>query len=134
MDYSKIDSYESACADQGRDPNCKPDVSMLEPGLGKWLMNAFELAVITKSLNKDEDGKERKANWNDHDEWKHYPWWEVQADKKNPSGSGLSLRAVVDALSIASVAARLTTVDEEASEYSAKTFKDKWENYILHRD
>jgi len=134
MDYSKIDSYEAACKDQGRDPACRPDVSMLEPGLQKFINSAFELAVITKSLNKDEDGKVRKANWNDHDEWKHYPWWNVKADKKNPSGSGLSLFGVAYGYSFADVASRLTTVDEEASQYSAETFKDKWEDYILDRD
>lgn len=134
MDYSKINSYEAACADQGRDPSLKPDVSKLEPGLQKFLMSAFELAIITKSLNKDEQGNYKKAIWNDSDHWNHFPYWSVLTNKKNTSGSGLSLSVVGSDCSFASVAARLTTREEEASQYSAETFKDKWEDFILERD
>lgn len=131
MDFTKIASYEDACKDQGRDPGCRPDVSMLTPGLQKFINAAFELAVITKSLNKDEEGKQLKADWTGS-EWNHYPWWLVKgATEENPSGSGLSLCGVGLDRSCACVASRLTTREEEASEYSAKTFPELWKDFIL---
>lgn len=131
MDYSKITGYEAACADQGRDPNRRPDLSMLKPGLAKFLNAAFELAVINRSLNKGEDGKVKKAVWTGK-EWNHYPWFNVKgATKANPSGSGLSLYGVDHGYSFTNVSSRLTTREEEASEYSAKQFKQLWEDFIL---
>lgn len=134
FDYKKIDSYEAACADQGRDPEAAPNVSKLPEGEARYILAAHKLAVIAVSLNRDEDGNPTKANWNDTSEYKWFPWMRVHADKDTPSGSALSLYVTAYVLSFAVVPARLTCREEEVAEYFFEQFKPLWEDYILHRE
>src|SRR3954471_1523545 len=92
MDYKSIKTFEDACEDQSIDPAVLPDVSMLTQGMGKFITAAYKLSVIGVSLNKDKKGNATKADWNDTDEAKWFPWMEVEADDEHPSGSGLSFR------------------------------------------
>lgn len=135
-DFREIKSYEDACADQQIDPARLPDVSMLPAGLAKFITAATKLSVIAVSLNKDADGNERKANWNDHRDYKWSAWFDVDADKENPSGSGLSFSGAGYGRSNTRVASRLTCRSEEIAEYfyGSDNFKALWEDYILHRD
>lgn len=134
MDYKTITSYEKACEDQKRDPALRPDVSMLEPGLQKFLMAAYELAIANRSLNKDKEGNVTKANWSNIDEEKWFPWMDVEADEENPSGSGLSFFDTGFGYSFTYVASRLTSREAKIAKFFFENFKSQWEDYILDRD
>jgi hypothetical protein len=134
MDYKSIKTFEDACEDQSIDPAVLPDVSMLAPGMGKFLTAAYKLSVIGVSLNKDKKGNATKADWNDTDQYKWYPWMDVEADDEHPSGSGLSFYDTDYADSVTYVASRLTSRKSEIAEYFFEQFKDLWEDYILDRD
>lgn len=133
MDYKTITSYEKACQDQKRDPALRPDVSMLEPDLQKFLMAAYELAIVNRSLNKDKKGNVTKANWNTGEE-KWFPWMDVEADDDHPSGSGLSFYATGFGRSGTNVASRLTSRESKIAKFFFENFKSQWEDYILDRD
>lgn len=133
--YTDIKLFEDACKDQGIDPVAiMPDFSMLPTGLGNFLRSGLRLAIVNVSINKDEDGKEWKPNWSDEDEYKYFPWMDVEADDEKPSGSGLSFRVTGYAYSVTTVASRLMCRDRERAKYIFEQFKSDWENYILYRE
>jgi hypothetical protein len=81
----KIKSFEDACSELKLDPIHVPDVSMLPEKHRCALIAHYKLIVIAEALNQG-----WQPNWNDHDEYKYYPWFEVEASKEKPSGFGFS--------------------------------------------
>jgi len=77
----KIYSFEEACQRLGLDPdNCLPDVSRMpvrhQPGA---IADAKICYIAEASRAKD-------PNWNDRDEQKWGPWFDMEMDKNNPTG------------------------------------------------
>lgn len=85
----KIKSFEEACAVKGYDPaKMLPDVSLM-PSQHQDAITAFaKLIIIAEAINFNEDTKEQWVpDWNDDDEYKYFPWFDLEHHKKNnPSG------------------------------------------------
>lgn len=86
----EILSLEEAFKLTKRDIKKMPDVSMLDLKFQSFLISGYKTAVLTEAFNTDENGKLWIPNYNDSSEYKYEIWWNVKADKKHPSGSGLS--------------------------------------------
>lgn len=115
-----VDDAFIAC---GLDPNKKPDFSSVPEEFREYIQNHFELVVITKALNKKEDGTFYKPNYNDKNEGKYFPWFEVAADKSNSSGFGFS-RSFCDCWdSFTFVGSRLCLPSPKHVKYSQEQFE-----------
>lgn len=80
----EILSFEDACAYTGDDPALLPIVDHL-PKHQKRLVADYQLSIIAEALNE-----KKLPDYTDWNEVKYFPWFEVKADKKRPSGFGLS--------------------------------------------
>ena len=85
MDYKKIKTFEDACTAKGMSATL-PDVSAFPEKHRKAILAFFMLTIVIEAIN---GGWE--PNWNDDDEWKYYNWFEVDASKECPAGSGFSI-------------------------------------------
>ena len=90
MNYKEITSWEAACKVHGIDPTALPEVSKLPVKFQQWLIDAYKLGVITEAMNTDEQGKVWVPDYNDTDQIKYFPWFEVKASEDKPSGFGFS--------------------------------------------
>ena len=86
----------------------------------------YKLVTITEALNEG-----WVPNWNDSNEWKYSPWFEVVASAKKPSGSGLSFYDADDWRTDTVVGSRLCFKSRELCQYAAKQFKKLYEAAYL---
>lgn len=120
---SKIKSFQDACKDQKISPTKLPDVSMLSEPMGKYVLAAYKLAVITVSLNKIKT-KVWLPNWHDSSS-KYQIWFDMD------SPSGLVLGAVFGFFSDTYVGSRLCFRTREIAEYAGKQFIELYKDFML---
>jgi hypothetical protein len=79
----QVESFEKACELRGYDAaNILPDVTKFPSKHQKAIIAFAMLVIINEAMN---EGKE--LDWNDDDEYKYYPWFDMEYHKKNnPSG------------------------------------------------
>ncbi|MCC6867050.1 MAG: hypothetical protein IT280_12920 [Ignavibacteria bacterium] len=126
MDYKKIKSFEDACKARKIDPKALPEVSMLPVIHQKAIVAHYKLIIIAEAIN---DGWQ--PNWNDSNEWKYYPWFEVETDEDRPAGFGFSCTSYVGWSTITSVGSRLCFKTRETAVYAGKQFADLYKEYML---
>lgn len=124
MNYTDIKTFEDACKHQNIDPNNLPNVSALAPGMQKFILANYKLAIIAQALNNN-----KKADWSNWDEYKFTPWFEIE---KTGAGFSFSLFAYWCAHTV--VGSRLTFRSREIALYAGKQFEDLYKDLILHID
>lgn len=79
----QVESFEKACELRGYDVNTVlPDVSNYPTKHQKAVTAFAKLVIINEAMN---EGK--GLDWNDDDQYKYYPWFDMEFHKKNnPSG------------------------------------------------
>jgi hypothetical protein len=83
----EITSFEQACEFRKMDPTtCLPDISMFPADHQQALTATAKMYIIAEALNQDADGECWKPDWNNGDERKWLPWFDMEVDKNNPSG------------------------------------------------
>ncbi|MBX7204174.1 MAG: hypothetical protein K1X81_02005 [Bacteroidia bacterium] len=81
----KIKTVADAFKAVGLDPNKLPNVSGLPERHAQAVVDYYKAVVVAEALNEG-----WQPDWNNHDEWKYYPWFDVKASAKKLAGSGLS--------------------------------------------
>ena len=118
-----ITTFEEACKVKKIDPaTVLPDVSAYPQEHQKALTAAAKLFIITDVLNEG-----HKFNWKDYDEYKYYPWWDMN-DTSSPSGFGL--HAVLLDCTHSTVGSRLCFKSEELGRYAATQFEAIYRDYF----
>lgn len=110
----KIESFKKACELQGYDPNARPDVSMLPARYQKSTVATFELGVISEASRK------KDPDWNDSDEWKWVPVFDMEKDENNPTGFRFYGSGFAGAYSCSSGGSRICFDTEEESDYHGR--------------
>ncbi len=83
----EILSYEAACEALRLSPENLPSVGKLPARHRKRIVADYKLTIIAEALQNG-----WRADYTNYDQYKYYPWFKVKADKKKPSGFGLSCR------------------------------------------
>jgi hypothetical protein len=87
----KIKTFEAACKRQKLDPDkVIPDFSLLPSHHQKAMVAVCKLFILAEEWNAG-----WKPNWQDNNEWKYYPWFDMEKDKNNPSGFRLRTASVL---------------------------------------
>jgi hypothetical protein len=131
MHYKKITSWEEACKVNGVDPSKLPDVSMIPVKFQNWLIATYKLGVITEAINTNEDGKIWTPDYNNPDQWKYFPYFEVEATESNPSGVGFSRSGYGDWDASAGVGSRLCFETREQVYHIQEHFKELFIQFHL---
>lgn len=108
---SKIKTFQDACKALKIDSKTLPVVTGLDRSDAKAVLAQYKLAIIARALN---DGW--KPNWKNHDEWKYYPWFEMDGK------SGFRFDDVFYLYSTSNVGSLLCFRSRELAQYAGKTF------------
>lgn len=117
----QIKSFEDACKALGIEA-IVPDFSA-SPEHAKALTAHFKLVIIAQALNNN-----WKPDWNNNDEYKYFPWFDMEVTKENPSG--FVLYNVYCHFTNTSVGSRLCFVSREVAQYAGTQFADLYKEYM----
>lgn len=124
----KVKDYSHACEILEKNPEAKPDVSMLLEKDQKAFTSLFELTIIIEAQNKL---NEWSVDWSNHHQGKYYPWMDVEEDKSKVSGFGLSYYDDDTTLSGTIIGSRLVVGTSEEAEYIGREFIALYEDWFL---
>ena len=110
----RVKSFEDACQVLGISTNV-PDVKGLPRKHQKAIVANYKLIIIAEALNEG-----WKPNWQDSDEYKYYPWF----DMTNPAGVGCSGASIAAAYTNAGFGSRLCFKTRELAIYFGQQFTD----------
>lgn len=117
----RVKSFEDACQVLGISTNV-PEVKGLPRKHQKAIIANYKLIVIAEALNEG-----WKPNWQDSDEYKYYPWF----DMSNPAGVGFSSTYTSASLTGANFGSRLCLKNRELAIYFGQTFTDLFNDSLL---
>lgn len=117
----RVKSFEDACQVLGISTNV-PEVKGLPRKHQKAIIANYKLIVIAEALNEG-----WKPNWQDSDEYKYYPWF----DMSNPAGVGCSHTHSTASSAAASIGSRLCLKNRELAIYFGQTFTDLFNDSLL---
>lgn len=117
----RVKSFEDACQVLGISTNV-PEVKGLPRKHQKAIIANYKLIVIAEALNEG-----WKPNWQDSDEYKYYPWF----DMSNPAGVGCSFTNAAASVTGASIGSRLCLKNRELAIYFGQTFTDLFNDSLL---
>ena len=120
----KIKTFNDACKALKLKPTL-PNVSALPKKHQKALLAHYQLIIIAEALNEG-----WQPNWN-NGESKYYPWFEIKANEKNPSGFGFSTTHCVYWRTLADVGSRLCFKSNKLALYAGKQFEKLYKDYLL---
>jgi hypothetical protein len=77
-----IESFDQACELRGYDPaTCLPNVEGCPPSLQKSMVSFAMLLIICEAQNEG-----HQFDWNNDEEYKWFPWFDMEKTASNPSG------------------------------------------------
>lgn len=117
----RVKSFEDACQVLGISTNV-PEVKGLPRKHQKAIIANYKLIVIAEALNEG-----WKPNWQDSDEYKYYPWF----DMSNPAGVGYSHALNTASSTSANIGSRLCLKNRELAIYFGQTFTDLFNDSLL---
>lgn len=122
----RIKTFEEACKVLNLDPEkVLPDVSAFLPPHQAALTAAGKLFIIADALNEG-----WKPDWNNDDEWKYYPWFDMEKDEDN-NPSGFRLDGVDFSCAGSGVGSRLCFKSREIAEYAGTQFIDLYRDLMV---
>ena len=120
----RIKTFEEACTALGIQP-AVPDVSALPEKHQKAIVAHYKLVIIAEALNEG-----WKPDWDDTDEYKYYPWFDMEGQDK-VAGSGLSCHDYDYDRSYSPVGSRLCFKSRDLAQYAGKEFEQLYADYFL---
>jgi hypothetical protein len=124
---AQLKTFEDACKVLGLDPKTViPDFSSYPERDRKGMVAHAKLVIIARAANLlANKGKEWAPDWNNEDQWKYYPWFEMGGS------SGFRFDDCVVWRSLSFVGSRLCYISREVAEYVGKKFIDLYKDYFL---
>jgi hypothetical protein len=129
VDYKEIPeitSFADACKALKQKTTCLPNVDAFPKEHQQALLAHAQLVIIAQALNAG-----WKPDWNDNNQWKFYPWFEIQASEDKPSGFGFSDTAYAGWHSITRVGSRLCFKSRSLAIYAGKQFAELYKHYFF---
>ncbi len=91
-----------------------------------------KMKVITRALNTDPETKEVwQPDWINYDQWKYYPWFNMNPDEKDAAGVGFSDGDCVLTVTHSSVGSRLVFKTRELAKYAGTQFTEIYKEYFV---
>lgn len=118
----KIKSFEDACKVLGINL-ALPNLEAMPESYQKPMLAHYKLCIIAEALNEG-----WKPNWDDDDEYKYYPWFDMEGSS---SGSGFSYGAYDGWAAVTVVGSRLCFKSRELARYVGETFIELYREYFV---
>jgi hypothetical protein len=122
----KIKTFEDACKVLGLDATTViPDFSVYPARDHAAMIAHAKLIIIARAANMIANkGKEWQPDWNDYNQWKYYPWFEMGGS----SGFRFLGYGYWDTLS--TVGSRLCFISREVATQIGEQFTDLYKDYF----
>jgi hypothetical protein len=122
-----VTSFEEACEKLGYDAKAiLPDVSMFPEEHRAAITSYAKMIIISEAINE-----KHRFDWNDSDEYKWFPWFDMEVDDNNRSGFRFD-GALCDYASTDSTGgSRLCFRTRAAAEHAGKTFIDYYRDMMV---
>jgi len=125
----KLKTFADACKVEKLDPKKVLPTFAGYPAKDRKAMIAHaKLVIIIRAANRlANGGKQWKADFSNHDQWKYVPWFH------HPKGGSSGFRFNGDGGwgSISHVGSRLCCISSEVARYVGETFLDLYNEYFL---
>lgn len=122
-----IESFEEYCQKHDVTPeDVLPDVSKVKERHRQAVLDTNKMYLIAEDLN---EGWE--PDWNDSDEEKWIPWFDMQVDDNNPSGFRFGDSCCDFTSTAAGGGSRLCFKTKKLSDYAGKQFEQYWKNMMV---
>jgi len=123
-----IKTFEDACKAERLDPKeVIHDFKSYPREDRKAMIAHSKLVIIARAINKiANNGKRWKPNWNDYNQFKYYPWFDMD-------GGSSGFRCLVYGRwnSASFVGSRLCFKTREAAEYAGNQFLKLYKDYFV---
>ncbi|MFY7880566.1 MAG: hypothetical protein ACOVP6_10890 [Lacibacter sp.] len=125
MEIQDLKTFEDACKVEGIE-KLNLDLSSFPEALRAPVEAATKLMIINKAANRiDNNGEEWKPDWNDDDQWKYYPWFEMGGS------SGFRFLDFGNWYSFSNVGSRLCFKERSTAVYIGKQFTDLYKQFMV---
>lgn len=121
-----LETFEAACEVVGIDSKNIPNITNLPIGHAKAIISTYMLFVILEAAWKH---KNEKIDWNNYDQRKYYPWFDMESS--SGSASGFSCLGCFCDGSLSAVGSRLVFPDSETAEYVGKTHLQLYKDLMV---
>lgn len=121
-----LKTFEAAAISLGKDPNTLPQVEGIDEGHAKALTAAYKLFIISEAAWKAEN---KKIDWNDYDQYKYYPWFDMENSSGSPSGFSYLGYYFVNAYSL--VCSRLVFPSKEIARFVGQTHIELYKDLMV---
>lgn len=111
MDH-KIKTFGDACAALSLDPLAPENASKYS-----------RLPIVIEALNEG-----WKPDWNNDDEYKYFPWFDMQISDDNPTG--FQMYYVFYGYTFSDVSSRLCFRSRDLAKYAVSQFEDIYKEYF----
>lgn len=119
-----VESWEELCQKKGYNPETiLPDVSNYPHEHQAAVIAFSKLILILEDIRKG-----HKFDYNNWEEWKYYPWWDLEMDANNPAG--FRLPGVARDCTSSGVSSRLSLRSRAEVEHAAKHFESLYKDLI----
>lgn len=124
----QVQTFEEACQLRGYDANTVlPEVSNYPVNHQKAMIAFAKLVIINEAMN---EGK--KFDWNDYDQNKYYPWFDLEKDKQhNPSGFRFNGTCYVLTITFTLGGSRLCFHSRSDAEFAGKHFEELYREILV---
>jgi hypothetical protein len=125
MEIQDLKTFEDACKVEGIE-KLNLDLSSFPEALRAPVEAATKLMIINKAANRiDNNGEEWKPDWNDYDEYKYTPWFEMGGS------SGFRYDVYDIWLSASGVGSRLCFKERSTAVYIGQQFTDLYKQLMV---
>lgn len=107
--------YEDACKHLNMTPLTLEEMKIYPENQRPYMLSNHRIVTVLDVV-KEGDAPLDYDNY----ERKHFPWWDMETYNDEPAGSGFSLYGVGCAYTHSGVGSRLSTLEEEKTQYVAE--------------
>jgi hypothetical protein len=116
------EAYQDACKTLNKEPLTMEDFSpKLTDDKKQYLLSVERVTTVIEAKKEG-----HKFDYNDDDEYKYYPWWDMETYGDAAAGSGFSLGVVYCAYTATDVGARLSSMSETDARQIAKVMHEDY--------
>lgn len=113
-----LETFEAAASFQSIDPTVLPDVSLVPESIGKALIAAYKIMIISQAAWAG-----LTIDWSNYEQRKYYPWFDLEG--------GFSYDRCDYDYSDSFVGSRLCYPSREIAEYVGKTHIDLYKDLMV---
>lgn len=131
---TKVESYETACALLGRDPEAKPEVSKLPEDEQEFIIGTYEVSIIIQALNYEANGNKKWVPDYSKNTQKYEPTFNMRDKPNSLAGSGFSCTHCDYWFTCSVAGSRFCYINYDIMRYAVEKFQPIYKKIFLQNE